>query len=186
MIPGTQSIAHLFVIHHEAGQQHKQADLQKAVMESQHRMRQHPSAEEVAHIKAAWIQTLQASDTTTKQTFAASLGGVSLVSFHPSLHRRFARLRTLGATVAEWQPKRFWQQWGPDAWGHLWTLGPAKGALLICLLLLLVILMPIAVGGLFLVVVMLAMVNLLFMEFLIFAIHGVFIVLTFLKTWALS
>ena len=84
-----------------------------------------------------------------------------------------------------WRRVSFWEQWRSRSWDHLWTLGPAKVVLVSCLLALLVVLVPIAVAGSFLVVAMLTMVSLMCMGFFLMGIHGVFLLLTFLKAWVL-
>ena len=186
MIPGAQAIAHLFIISREAVQEQKQAAFQQVVKAAQKDGYGQLPAEDAARIRTALQERLQASTTTTKGTLAESLGTGSFVSFHPPIPRRLERLQKLGATVAKWQPTSLWERWGSNAWKGIWTLGPGKGIIMCCLLALLVVLVPIAIAGLFLVVAMFTMVNLMFMEFLLFGIHGIFIVLTFLKAWALS
>lgn len=150
-----------------------------------------PGTQAIAHLgivnhKAGQGQASETSTVTMKGTLSESLGDSSFVSLQPPLTRRLERLQQLGATVVSWHPKGFWERSVLDTWKHIGALGPVKATLVVCLLMLLVVLMPIAVVGLFLVVAMLTMLNVMLMGFLLLGIHGVFTLLTFLKAWVVS
>jgi hypothetical protein len=185
MIPGTQAIAHLFIVSHNFVPQGEQAVGHQPTLDSDQDEHRQSAIEAAARVRTALQEGRKALTSTTKGTLAESFGGGSFVSLHPSLTRRLERLQRLGATMEGWRPASFWEQRGFRSWDRLQTLGPAKVVLVSCLLALLVVLVPIAVAGSFLVVAMLAMVSLMCMGFFLMGIHGVFLLLTFLKAWVL-
>jgi hypothetical protein len=112
-------------------------------------------------------------------TFEESLGAGSFIGFRPPLTRRFERLRALGATVVTWRREGFWEKLMMMR-QDLVNLGPLKGAFILGLWLLLAVLIPIAVVGLFVVAAMLTMLSVMVMGFWLMAIYGSFSLLGFL------
>jgi Zn-dependent protease with chaperone function len=132
-----------------------------------------PGSQWVAHLFIIGPETVKAG------TLEESVGAGTFMTLRPPLSHRFERLRALGATVVTWRRERFWDKW-MGLRQTLTTLGPLKGALIVALLLLLVVLIPIAVIGLFVVVAMLTMISVMIMGLWLMAIYGSFSFLGFL------
>ncbi len=131
-----------------------------------------PGSQWIAHLFIVGAETANAQG-------EAAFGAVSFMPLRPPLSHRFERLRALGATVVTWRREGLWDKW-MTLRRTVTTLGPVKGALMVGLLLLLVVLIPIAVGGLFVVVAMLTMISVLIMGMWMVMIYGSFSFLGFL------
>jgi hypothetical protein len=179
MIPGSQWIAHLFIIGPETIRGRGQAAFSSAMRDVRQQGKTELSPEGSEHLQKALLQLRNGQTGAKTGTFEEALGAGSFIAFRPPLSRRFERLRALGATVATWRRERLWERL-MGVRQDLATLGPLKGALLVGLWLLVAILIPIAVIGLFVVVAMLTMLSVMVMGFWLMAIYGSFSFLGFL------
>jgi Zn-dependent protease with chaperone function len=125
-----------------------------------------PGSQWVAHLFIIGAET-------AKEHGESAFGAVSFITLRPPLSHRFEQLRALGATVVTWRRESLWDKW-MGLRQTVTTLGPLKGVLMVGLLLLLVVLVPIAVIGLFVVVAMLTMVSIMVMGMWMMAIYGSF------------
>jgi Zn-dependent protease with chaperone function len=179
MIPGSQWIAHLFIIGPETAKERGEAAFSRTMKDFQQQGKTEVSLEESKRLQQALQQLRAGAVETRTDTFEKSLGAGSFIAFRPPLSRRFERLRTLGATVVTWRRQRSWEKL-LGIRQTLVTLGPIKGALMVGLFLLLAVLIPIAVGGLFVVMAMLTMLSVMIMSFWLALIYGCFSLLGFL------
>ena len=179
MIPGSQWIAHLFIIGSETAKERGQAAFSSATKDFRQSGNTQLSPEESERLQKA-LQQLRNGVTEAKtNTFEEALGVGSFIGFRPPLTRRFERLRALGATTKTWHHVGLWERL-MGMRKDLATLGPFKGALLVGMWLIVTILIPIAVIGLFVVVAMLTMISVMIMGFWLMAIYGSFSFLGFL------
>ncbi len=180
MIPGSQWVAHLFIIGPETAKERGEAAFSSTMKDFQQQGKTQLSPEESERLQKALQQLRDGQMGAKTDTFEESLGAGSFIAFRPLLSRRFERLRALGATVVTWRQVRLWEKW-VGMRQHFTTLGPLKGALVIGLMLLLAILIPLAIGLLFVVVAMMTMLSLMFMSCWLWAIYGGFSLLGYLK-----
>lgn len=179
MIPGSQWVAHLFIIGPETAKERGEAAFSSTMKDFQQQGKTQLSSEESERLQQALQQLRDAQTGAKTDTFEESLGAGSFIAFRPPLTRRFERLRALGATVKTWRHVRFWEKWSGEL-KEIRTLGPLKGALMIGLWLLLAVLIPVAVGLLFVVVAMVTMLSVMIMSFWLAMIYGCFSLLGFL------
>jgi Zn-dependent protease with chaperone function len=179
MIPGSQWIAHLFIIGPETAKERGQAAFSSAMQDFRQQRKTQLSPEESERLQKALQQLRGGTIGGKTHTFEEALGAGSFIGFRPPLTRRFERLRALGATVVTWRREGLWEKlMGMKQ--DLATLGPLKGALIVGLWLLLAVLIPLAVGLLFVLVAMLTMLSVMVMGFWLAMIYGGFSFLGFL------
>ena len=179
MIPGSQWIAHLFVVGPETVKGRGQTAFASAMRDFRQEGKTKLTPEESERLQKALQQLRDGAAGAKTHTFEEALGAGSFLAFRPPLSRRLDRLRALGATVVTWRRVGLWERL-MGMRRDLVNLGPLKGALIAGLWLLLAVLVPIAVGGLFVVVAMLSMLSVMVMGFWLMAIYGCFSFLGFL------